>query len=146
MLWLAALLVTMLGTACRKDSSCGVPHGVGGTIDLTMPQYYELGHVGGNMTLEADEDSIAMGHRGIYVVRTTVGGEFKAYECACPKDHDVAVRPADGWDGSLLQCPSCKSIFSVYADGTPVEGAATPCSLYQYDAILLSDGYHLHIY
>ncbi len=140
------MLMSVLTISCKKDSTCGVPHGIGGTIDLSLPQYYSLGTVGGGMMIEQDADSIYMGHRGIYVVRTSAQSEFLAFECSCPKDHDVAVRPVDGWGSSLLQCPRCNSIFSLYADGSPVEGSATPCSLYQYATVMDNDGYHLHIY
>lgn len=142
----AIALLLLAATACRKDSTCGVPHGIGGCIDLSLPQYYSLGTVGGGMTIEQDADSVYMGHRGIYVVRTSAAAEFLAFECSCPKDNDVAVRPVEGWGSSLLQCPRCKSIFSLYADGTPVDGSATPCSLYHYATVMDNDGYHLHIY
>ena len=131
--------VVMLMYACSKDNTCGVPHGDGALVDLSLPEMNDLATVGGNLTINR-------GHKGIFVIRTTAAGDFLAFECACPKDHDTAVLPVDGWDGSILQCPKCHSSFSLYADGTPIEGSATPCSLYQYSTLLLDDGYHLQIY
>ena len=38
-------------------------------------------------------------------------------------------------DGLILECPSCGSQF-LAIDGTPLEGSATSCSLFQYDTRL----------
>ncbi|MBR1793188.1 MAG: hypothetical protein IJ764_06060 [Bacteroidales bacterium] len=135
-------------TSCHKDNTCGVPHGYGVTLDLSLPQMYALSTVGGSVMIDSSYSSIfydGICYRGIFVLRTSLN-EFMAYECSCPRDNETTVQPADGWGGWLLQCPRCKSIFSLYAEGAPVEGSQTPCSLYQYNTYMDNDGYHLHIY
>ena len=135
---IAIIVVLLAASGCGKDQSCGVPHGSGDVIDLTMPEMTDLGTVGGSLIINR-------GHKGIFVIRVSYQGEFLAFECACPKDNDVAVEPAEGFSG-LLQCPKCHSIFNANSSGEPLEGSQTPCSLYQYGTMMDNDGYHLHIF
>ena len=142
------MAVMVLAGACSKDRTCGVPHGAGLTLDLSLPQMYALASVGGSVMIDSTYSSVyydGICYRGIFVLHVSQD-EYRAFECACPKDHETSVEVAEGWNGWLLQCPKCKSIFSLYADGAPVEGSQTPCSLYQYSTYMDNDGYHLHIY
>ena len=129
--------IVFVVAGCNKDRYCGVPHGDGAVIDLTMPDFYSLNHPGGYM-------AINRGNKGIFIRCTSIYGDYVAYEMTCPKDNATAVEIVDGYDGSLLQCPRCHSIFMTDNDGTPVDGAATPCSLYQYNIHL--DDIYLNIY
>lgn len=70
------------------------------------------------------------GNRGICVTHPA-SNEFMAFERTCPHDHGSAVAMREDSDGLILQCPSCGSRF-LSIDGTPLEGSATSCSLYQY--------------
>ncbi|MBQ0016429.1 MAG: hypothetical protein KBT04_05550 [Bacteroidales bacterium] len=131
--------MALFAMGCNKDNTCGVPHGDGGVVDLSLPEMSDLTHVGGYVVINR-------GHKGIFVVRTSMDGEFLAFECACPNDPDVAVAPQEGFESAVLQCPKWQTIFSVYADAAPIDGNQTPCSLYQYGATLSADGYTLVIY
>ncbi len=130
------LPLVFLLASCGKDNHCGVPYGDGAIVDLSLPEMNALNTIGGALTINR-------GHKGIYIVHSTLD-KYLAFECACPKDHETAVTPIDGWGSSVLQCPVCGSVFSVYADGSPIEGSATPCSLFQYSVVF--DGYYLNIY
>ncbi len=121
--------------ACSKDNVCDTPFGDGAVIDINMPDFASLQTVGGTVTVNR-------GYKGIFVRRVSYS-DFVAFECACPKCHEVRLLPYDGWDGSVLECPDCHSLFETEY-GNPLEGAATSCLLYQYYTHF--DGYILEIY
>lgn len=138
---LAPLLLFLLfafiffSSSCSRDSVCNTPFGVGGDIDITQPDLASLQSVGGTVTINR-------GYKGIFVRRISYG-EFVAFECACPHCHEVRLLPYEGWEGSVLECPTCHSLFETEY-GNPLEGAATSCPLYQYYTHF--DGYILSIY
>lgn len=129
-----ALLVALAG-ACTPDR-CSVPFGEGGTFDVTMPDFSPLSHVGGTMAIGG------IGLMGVQVTRTSYS-DFVAFELTCPADHEVRLEVDPAWGGSILQCPVCGSRFNAL-DGTPFNGAATSCPLYQYSTAF--DGRMLTIY
>ena len=130
------LLISLLFlTACSKDNICDTPFGEGAVIDINMPDFAALQTVGGTVTVNR-------GYKGIFVRRVSYG-EFVAFECACPHCHDVRLLPLEGWDGAVLECPTCHSLFETEY-GNPLEGATTSCQLYQYYTHF--DGYILEIY
>lgn len=131
-----ALLVACLAVACKGDR-CDTPIGSVGTIDLTMPEYANLyNNPGGTLVLAG------VGHRGVLV--QCIGlRDYVAFECACPKDHDVRLLPNDDRYAVLLTCPACESRFEV-TYGNPLEGSATGCPLYQYSTSF--DGRQLTIW
>lgn len=132
--WCALLLAVCLA-ACGSDR-CPTPYGEGGTIDITMPDFAPLAHVGGSMSIGG------IGALGVHVTRTAYS-EFVAFELACPADHTVRLEADAEWGGVLLKCPVCMSQFNAL-DGTPLDGAATPCPLFQYSTSF--DGRLLSIY
>ncbi len=122
--WLWLLLPLWLLSACG-DSRCHVPIGNATfTIDPNSAMYSQLNHVGGYMYFTG-------GHRGVIVIRTSYT-DFLAYERTCPLDTTAAVAISDEWGSVALECPACHSLFLVDADGSPANGSATPCSLFQY--------------
>lgn len=121
------MLLLCLVSACRKDEACKLRHGEGGVIDMSLPEFYDLSHVGGYMRINR-------GYRGIYIYRNTLT-EFVACDCACPSGDDGVLAPAQEYGGLVLRCPSCGATFSVL-DGMPLEGSTTSCPLYQYDTHL----------
>ena len=130
---LVALLALTL-SACHPDT-CDTPFGLGGTIDITMPEFHALVNVGGALTVNR-------GHHGIFVTRTGIS-DFVAFECSCPNGCDVRVLPEEEWGNSVLTCPVCTSRFSSL-NGMPYDGSATPCPLYEYSTDF--DGQNLTIY
>ena len=94
------------------------------TIEPNSAYYSGLNNVGGYMYFTG-------GHRGVVVVRTAYD-QFVAYERTCPADSTSRVEISEEFGSSVLECPDCHSCFSVYADGVPLDGSATPCPLYQY--------------
>jgi len=120
--------------ACQTDH-CQTPFGEGGTIDITQPNFSALSNVGGSVMINR-------GHKGIMVTRVTYT-EFVAFECTCPNDTDVRLEADNVFGNSVLTCPTCGSRFSSL-DGSPFEGSATPCMLYEYSTIF--DGQNLTIY
>ena len=133
-IWCPILLILLALTACKRDR-CDVPIGETGAIYL--PDYPEIyNSVGGTVVLNK-------GHRGI-LVRCSAFGEYIAFECACPQDHDVRTLPDDDHSAVMLTCPSCGSSFEVVSSGSPLEGSSSGCSLHQYRVDL--DGNTLYIY
>lgn len=131
---IAIALIGFALAACQPDR-CNVPFGEGGTIDLSLPEFHALSSVGGAITINR-------GHHGIFITRTAVS-EFVAFECSCPNGCDVRILPDEEWGNSVLTCPVCSSRFSSL-NGTPYDGSATPCPLYEYNTSL--DGHLLTIY
>ena len=105
-------------------------------LDLTMPDFSPLAHVGGSMSVGG------MGYQGVRITRTSYS-DFVAFELACPTDHDACLVVDPEWGGSILVCPVCSSRFNAL-DGTPFSGAVSPCPLYQYCTIL--EGSLLSVY
>lgn len=125
-LGIATLL--LVATSCRKDRNCDTPFGDARcTIDLTLPSNSRLSDINGYLMLHG-------GNKGICLTHPSTN-EFVALERTCPRDHDVAVDMRDDSDGLILECPSCGSRF-LSIDGTPLDGSATSCSLFQYSTRL----------
>ncbi len=132
--YIVVALALLLLAGCKRDR-CNVPIGETGAIYL--PDYPDIyNNVGGTVVLNK-------GHRGI-LVRCSGFGEYMAFECACPQDHDVRMLPDDDHNAVTLTCPSCGSRFEVISSGTPLEGSSTVCTLHQYRAD--KDGTTLYIY
>ncbi len=130
------LLPTLLAPCACRPEHCNTPFGPGGTIDVTMPDFAALAGVGGSMSIGG------IGSLGVHVTRTTYS-DFVAFELACPADHQVRLEADPDWGGVILRCPACSSQFNAL-DGTPFNGSATPCPLYQYSTAF--DGRILTIY
>lgn len=119
-----------------KGERCETPFGEGATIDVTQAEFNNLyNNPGGTLVLNR-------GHKGI-LVRCAALGSYAAFECACPNDHDVGMKPDDDRFAMKLTCPVCGSSFDVIY-GNPLEGSVTPCPLYQYGTSF--DGRLLSIY
>lgn len=132
--WL--LILPLLLFAACKPENCNTPFGQGATIDLTDPQFSNIyNHAGGTVV-------ISCGHKGV-IVRCAGFGQYAAFECACPKDHDVRMEPDSKDDALMLTCGACGSRFEII-NGTPLEGSATSCMLYQYGVAV--EGTLLSIY
>lgn len=101
-----------------------------------MPDFSPLSHVGGAMSVGG------IGYQGVHVTRTSYS-DFVAFELACPADHEAWLEADPDWGGSILRCPVCSSQFNAL-DGTPLNGSATPCPLYEYATAF--DGRMLSIY
>lgn len=130
------LITIILLASCSRDDDCNTPFGDGAQIDITQPDFNALLNAGGTVTVNR-------GYKGIFVRRVSSYGEFVAFECACPYCHDERIVPIEGWDGTVLKCPRCGSMYeTIY--GQPLEGAASGCPLYEYNTVL--EGYILTIY
>ena len=132
---LLPIAVLLLFVACNPER-CNTPFGAGGTIDLTMPDFAPLAHVGGSMSVGG------IGYQGVHITRTSYS-DFVAFELACPNDHEARLESDPDWGGSILVCPVCSSKFNAL-DGTPLNGSSTPCPLYEYSTHF--DGRTLEIY
>ena len=135
LLIVAALLAGL--TSCGGDHLCYTPIGpTNFSIEPNSASYSNLNHVGGYLYLTG-------GHRGVVVVRTGLD-EFVAYERTCPNDSTTAVEISADYGEAILECPECHSLFSVYADGAPMNGNVSPCPLYKYSTTY--DGRDLWVY
>ncbi|MCR4659538.1 MAG: hypothetical protein K5650_04495 [Bacteroidales bacterium] len=134
-LMLIVTAVLALVAACQPESNCRVPFGTGGSIDLSMPKWYDLRTMGNPVTINR-------GHKGIYVTR--LGDDlFVAFECACPNDNDECMLPdteanfgndtATHYGEMVLRCPVCNATYNAL-DGQPIDNAS--CPLHQYTATL----------
>ena len=132
---LAIIALAALFCACHTDH-CDTPFGLGGSIDVTMPDFAPLSNVGGSMSVGG------IGNKGVHVTRISYS-DFVAFDLVCPNDHNVRLEADADWGGSILTCPVCSSRFNAL-DGTPFNGASTPCPLYQYSTSF--DGRILSIY
>lgn len=122
------VLVFTLIAGCNKDRSCDVPIGESRcTLDLTLPSNSSLLDINGYLYIHGGNKGICLTHPSI--------NEFVALERTCPNDHGTAVVMRDDSDGLILECPVCGSRF-LSIDGTPLDGSATSCSLYQYSTRL----------
>ncbi|MBQ9638807.1 MAG: hypothetical protein IJV22_04550 [Bacteroidales bacterium] len=124
---LTILALLPLLSACTRESQCKVS--IGETAFTIRPNdalYRSLNTVGGYQYFTG-------GHRGVVIVRL-YEDTFVAYDRTCPEDNDSQVSASDagGWGSTLMECPTCHSRFNVYADGAPIDGSATSCSLFQY--------------
>ena len=100
------------------------------------PQFSNIyNHVGGTVV-------VSCGHKGV-IVRCAGFGEYAAFECACPKDHDVRMDPDSDSEAVMITCRACGSRFEII-NGAPLQGSATSCMLYQYRVAV--DGSMLTIY
>ena len=132
--WL--LILPLLLFAACKPENCNTPFGQGATIDMTDPRFSNIyNHAGGTVV-------VSCGHKGV-IVRCVGVGEYAAFECACPKDHDVRMEPDSKNDAVMLTCGACGSRFEII-NGAPLEGSATSCMLYQYNVAV--EGTLLTIY
>ena len=122
-------------SSCGRENQCDTPFGEGAQVDVSLPEFAALQNVGGSMTINR-------GHHGIFVRRVSFA-DFVAFECTCPKDHDTRLLADADWGGAVLSCPDCGSKFETEY-GTPLEGAATPCLLDQYNTSF--NGVMLEIY
>jgi hypothetical protein len=122
-------------TSCSRDNLCDTPFGMGASIDIYQPDFAALLTVGGTVTINR-------GYKGIFIRRTSYSN-FVAFECACPHCHETRLIPHPDWNGAVLQCPDCHSMFETEY-GNPLDGSATGCMLYEYRTIF--DGYTLEIY
>lgn len=121
---LVLLSVTALLCGCSKERMCHVPVGDATCqIEPDSPLYPGLNSTSGYEYLYG-------GYQGIVVIRTG-WRDFVAYERTCPHDKGV-LRMAPDYGNMVLECPDCGSRFSTFAEGTPVEGSVTSCSLYKY--------------
>ena len=132
-----ALVAAVALSACRRDSACRVPAGEA-TFSLYPDEatYHALNIVGGY-------EYFVGGHRGVVVVRTQQDA-FVAYERSCPLDTNTQVSVSADLGSAVLECPKCHSRFSTFTDGVPLQGSATPCSLFQYSTMY--DGDRLYVY
>ena len=131
--WICLLLLSLV--ACSKDNVCDTPFGEGAALDINMPDFSALQSVGGTVMVNR-------GYKGIFVRRISYS-EFVAFECACPYCHEVRLQPLEGWEGDVLKCPDCGSMYETLY-GQPLEGAASGCPLHEYYTHF--DGYILEIY
>lgn len=129
------ILHSSLIISCSPDTACNTPFGEGAVIDIYQPDFNALTTVGGTVTVNR-------GYKGIFVRRTSFS-DFVAFECACPNDHEVRLEPDPDWDGAILRCRACGSLFETEY-GNPLDGAASGCPLYEYRTHF--DGYTLEIY
>ena len=131
-------LITLLELAsCGKNDRCHTPIGITNfTIEPLSASYPGLNTVGGHQYLTG-------GHRGVVIIRTGLQ-DFVAYERSCPLDTSTAVNISQEYGSSVLECPVCHSLFSVYSDGSPMTGSQTPCYLFQYSTTF--DGRTLWVY
>lgn len=112
------LLLLLLGTACRNDSSEFVPDVlVDLTLNLNNPSYQAINVVGGIMFLPQQ------GYKGISIFRRDVG-EFKAVDMTCSyrpleECHRVSLDSAT----FQLKCGCCDSRFSF--EGQILNGPAS---------------------
>lgn len=133
----ALLAVALLSLAgCKKVVQCQVPIGLSACqLQPDSPLYAGLNHVGGYEYLMG-------GYHGMVVVRAGYA-DFVVYERCCPFDKGI-VEVDKTFGSDILTCPTCGSRFSTFADGMPMDGSRTPCSLYQYGCTF--DGSTLFIY
>ncbi len=134
---IAMVLACVLLLACScKGERCNTPFGMGGELDLLQPDFINLyNNPGGTLVINR-------GHKGI-IVNCIDLGQYVAFDCTCPNDHDVRMLPDDDYRAVLLTCPVCGSSYDLYF-GYPQEGAASGCPLYQYQTYF--DGRYLSIY
>lgn len=132
-----AFLMALLLTACGRDHQCKVSIGATGFhVEPNSAQYPGLNNVGGYQYLTG-------GHRGVVIVRTAYN-DFVCYERTCPCNDSSQVSVSKTWGSSILECPDCHSLFSVYNDGMPMDGSVTSCNLFQYSTTF--DGTKLYVY
>lgn len=135
MLRLSLPLTLLLLVGCRGER-CNTPFGEGGTLDLVQPDFINLyNNPGGTLVINR-------GHKGI-IINCVSLGEYVAFDCTCPNDHDVRMLPDDDKRAMLLTCPVCHSNYEIYF-GLPLEGAVSTCPLFQYSTAY--DGRFLTIY
>ncbi len=121
--------------SCARENICNTPFGEGAVINIYQPDFNALTNIGGTVTINR-------GYKGIFIRRTTLS-DFVAFECACPNDNDVRLEPDPDWDGAILRCRACGSLYETEY-GQPLEGSVSGCPLYEYNTHF--DGYTLEIY
>lgn len=127
--------VPLLLCAC-KGERCTTPFGEGGELDLLQPEFINLyNNPGGTLVVNR-------GHKGI-IVNCIDLGDYVAFDCTCPNDHEVGMTPDDNKRATMLTCPVCHSKYELYF-GYPLEGAVSGCPLFQYNTSY--DGRYLVIY
>lgn len=130
---IVVVVALLLLAGCKRDV-CDTPIGEVGDIMLTdYPDIFN--NVGGTIVLNR-------GHRGV-LVRCEAFGQYAAFECSCPNDHDVRMLPDDDHSAMMLTCPSCGSRFELI-NGNPLEGSSASCPLHRYSTSV--EGYRLYIY
>lgn len=134
---LAVAVAALLLAGCRGENNCRIPIGDANfTVQPNSAMYSGLNNVGGYQYFTG-------GHRGIVVIHTYID-EFAAYERTCPVDTNTQLWVSDSIGSAVLECPKCGSRFSTYSNGSPLQGSATSCSLWEYSTSY--DGSDLLIY
>lgn len=84
------------------------------------------------------------GMGGVLLV-STVYGDYRAFDLACPVERSPAVLVAINSDTNMAVCPKCKSVYDVFqlqgGPGYPVEGPALAdgCALTPYSVLFNAD-------
>ncbi len=111
-----------LVSACTPEVRCDTPMG-DATCRVDLALYPNL--TGGN-----GYEYLVGGYQGVVVIR--MGWEdYAAYERTCPHDRG-RLEVSKDYGNTILECPECHSRFNAFADGMPLDGSQTSCSLYQY--------------
>lgn len=130
-------LLPLLLLSCKGENHCKTSIGLTNfSLEPNSAAYSGLNTVGGYEYLTG-------GNRGVVVVRTALN-EFVAFDRTCPEDNTSQCSFSEGWGGTIMECPTCHTLFNLYANGTPLDGGKTTCNLYEYSTTY--DGYKLYIY
>jgi nitrite reductase/ring-hydroxylating ferredoxin subunit len=124
-LFTIALAIPMV--SCTKARNDVIPDVyVNFTLDINDPEFINLTAIGSD-TVDAKTNnwgSGAAGFDGNGIIIYNGGDAFYAFDRTCPHDYEVnGLSVKVRIDFTIATCPSCGTIYSLSASGTPASGA-----------------------
>ena len=110
----------------HKDKNDVIPDVyVNFTLDINDPEFVNLSAIGSD-TVDANTNnwgSGAAGFDGNGIIVYNGGDAFYAYDRTCPHDYEVnGLSIKVKIDFTIATCPSCGTVYSLSASGTPASG------------------------
>ena len=123
---LTVLSASIWLTSCSKAKNDVIPDVyVNFYLDLDDPQFVNLTAIGCDTVdaLTNNFGSGAAGFNGNGIIIFNGGDDFYAYDRTCPYDYEVnGLSVKVKADFTIARCPSCETVYSLSASGTPASG------------------------
>ena len=121
-----AMAFAVSTVSCTKAKNDVIPDVyVNFTLDINDPEFVNLSAIGSD-TVDAKTNnwgSGAAGFDGNGIIVYNGGDAFYAFDRTCPHDYEVnGLSIKVKIDFTIATCPSCGTVYSLSASGTPASG------------------------
>ncbi|WP_291528866.1 hypothetical protein [Bacteroides sp. UBA939] len=111
------------------------------SCDLSQARYYKIKTPGQFLKVDKNINGLPVGYAGLLIGQSvfSAGGEYIAYDAACPVEASRHVSVEVQEDGfGTAQCPKCHATFGLSANGSRNDGKGKE-SLRIYKVTVVSD-------